>query len=69
MKAPIGFYWHARYSQIYPELAKLEVEELATFEVVAQHDLPAKKVYTITEKGREALKEWVTTPNTLPSHA
>ena len=61
MKAPIGFYWHARYSQIYPELAKLEV--------VAQHDLPAKKVYTITEKGREALKEWVTTPNTLPSHA
>lgn len=60
LKMPIGFYWQARYSQIYPELAKLEAEELATFEVVEQHDLPAKKVYTITEKGREALKDWVT---------
>ncbi len=66
LKAPIGFYWHARYSQIYPELAKLEAEELAIFEVVEQHDLPAKKVYTITEKGREALKEWVTAATDLP---
>ncbi len=66
LKAPIGFYWHARYSQIYPELAKLEAEELATFEVVEQHDLPAKKVYTITEKGREALKNWVTAATDLP---
>ena len=66
LKAPIGFYWHARYSQIYPELAKLEAEELATFEVVGQQDLPAKKVYTITEKGREALKEWVTAAPDLP---
>ncbi len=63
LKAPIGFYWQARYSQIYPDLAKLEAEGLATFEVVEQHDLPAKKVYTITEKGREALQDWVTTSN------
>lgn len=63
LKMPIGFYWQARYSQIYPELAKLQAEGLATFEVVEQHDLPAKKVYTITEKGREALKDWITGPH------
>ncbi|GAC1470133.1 MAG: transcriptional regulator PadR [Ktedonobacteraceae bacterium] len=67
MKAPVGFYWHARYSQIYPELAKLEAAGLVTFEVVAQQDLPAKKVYTITEKGREVLIAWITAPIDPPA--
>lgn len=65
LKEPIGFYWQARYSQIYPELAKLEDAGLVTFEVVAQQDLPAKKVYTITEQGRAALSAWVTMPAEL----
>ncbi len=62
LKKPIGFYWQARYSQIYPELGKLQVQGLVTFEQVEQQDLPDKKVYTITPAGRAALEKWVTTP-------
>jgi DNA-binding PadR family transcriptional regulator len=67
MQKPIGFYWHARHSQIYPELARLEAHGLATFEVVVQHDVPSKKVYTITEAGRTALRDWVITAPNVPA--
>ncbi len=67
MQKPIGFYWHARHSQIYPELARLEAQGLATYEVVTQQDLPSKKVYTITEAGRDALQQWVTTSPNVPA--
>lgn len=58
----IGFFWSAKHSQIYPELANLTKEGLVTFEVVAQTSKPNKKVYTITDAGREALIEWVAEP-------
>lgn len=62
MEEPIGFFWHARRSQIYPELARLEEAGLVTHTVVEQHDRPDKKVYEITEAGRAALREWVVAP-------
>ena len=43
LKKPIGFFWHARYSQIYPELAKLEGRGYIKHEVIEQQDLPDKK--------------------------
>lgn len=58
----IGFFWSAKHSQIYPELANLTQEGLVTFELVTQTSKPNKKVYTITEAGREALKDWMNTP-------
>lgn len=67
MKAPVGFFWHARHSQIYPELARLEAAELVVHEVVEQRDRPDKKVYAITATGREALRRWVTAPTEMPS--
>jgi DNA-binding PadR family transcriptional regulator len=54
----IGFFWSAKHSQIYPELATLTKEGLVTFEVVTQTSKPNKKVYTITPAGREALTVW-----------
>ena len=54
----IGFFWSAKHSQIYPELAALNKESLVTFEVVTQTSKPNKKVYTITEAGRDALSGW-----------
>jgi DNA-binding PadR family transcriptional regulator len=66
MKRPIGFFWHARHSQIYPELAALEAAELVTHEVVAQQDRPDKKLYQLTAAGREALRRWVSEPAPLP---
>lgn len=59
MRAPVGFFWEARHSQIYPELARLEERGLVTHRVVAQQDRPDKKVYTITDVGLEALEGWV----------
>jgi DNA-binding PadR family transcriptional regulator len=62
MRSRVGFFWEAGHSQIYPELARLEVRGLATHRVVEQRDKPDKKVYEITVSGLEALKEWVTEP-------
>ena len=60
MKRPVGFFWQARHSQIYPELARLEAQGMVTFQVIEQQDRPDKKVYTITEEGLKALRKWVT---------
>ena len=60
MKRPVGYFWQARHSQIYPQLARLEAQGLVAHQVVAQHDRPDKKVYAITEPGRAALRDWVT---------
>lgn len=58
----IGFFWGARHSQIYPELARLEERGLVTHEPVEQDGKPDKKVYTSTEAGSAALTEWAAVP-------
>ncbi len=65
MKTPVGFFWHARHSQIYPELARLEADGMVTHAVVEQYDRPDKKLYTITEAGLATLKEWLVTPTAI----
>jgi DNA-binding PadR family transcriptional regulator len=62
MERPLGYFWSARHSQIYPELARLEEEGFVTHRVEEQRGRPDKKVYGITARGREALKAWVTEP-------
>lgn len=66
MQNRIGNFWHARHSQIYPELARLEEEQLVTHQTIEQQDRPAKKVYTLTEQGRELLGEWLTQDTDVP---
>ncbi len=58
----LGFFWEARHSQIYPELARLEEEGVVVYEVVEQQNRPDKKVYTITGAGLDALREWIVEP-------
>ena len=62
MGRPVGFFWEARHSQIYPALARLEGEGLVSHRVIEQEGRPDKKVYEITPAGLAALKEWVTVP-------
>jgi DNA-binding PadR family transcriptional regulator len=62
MEERVGFFWSARHSQIYSELARLEREGMVTHKVVEQSDRPDKKVYEATSAGLAALKEWVTAP-------
>jgi PadR family transcriptional regulator AphA len=66
LKEGVGPFWHARHSQIYPELARLEADALVSHERVAQHDRPDKKVFSILPTGRAALVDWVTSPFDSP---
>lgn len=67
MEEPVGFFWHARRSQIYPELARLEEAGLVEHTVVEQQERPDKKVYEITDAGRSALAAWAAEPMPMPA--
>lgn len=62
MEERVGYFWGARHSQIYPELARLEAGGFVRHSVVEQRERPDKKVYEITAAGLDALREWVTQP-------
>jgi DNA-binding PadR family transcriptional regulator len=49
------FYWSGNNNQIYKSLIELQNEGLVTHQVQVQESLPAKKIYSITEKGRAEL--------------
>lgn len=55
----MNIFWHTRHSQIYPLLASLEKDEYIEFVLVEQCGKPDKKVYTPTQKGIKAVKEWL----------
>ena len=54
----IRHFWAASYGQIYPELARLE-----DVGWIAGADAPrggrSRRVFTITQKGRQALRDWL----------
>lgn len=52
--------WPAKHSQIYPLLTKMEKKDLVVFEHIEQTGKPDKKLFSITEKGRETLEKWIT---------
>jgi DNA-binding PadR family transcriptional regulator len=62
MDTPIGYYWTARHSQIYPELARLEADRLVRHEVVPGPGARVTKRYTLTRAGRTTLRQWVASP-------
>ena len=62
MDTPIGYYWTARHSQIYPELARLEADRLVRHEVVPGPGPRDTKRYTLTRAGRTTLRQWVASP-------
>ncbi|RJP83212.1 MAG: PadR family transcriptional regulator [Desulfobacteraceae bacterium] len=56
-----GHMWSINYGQIYPNLKKLEEEGLITMKEVVQNDEkgPPRKLYSITQKGREEFVRWL----------
>jgi DNA-binding PadR family transcriptional regulator len=62
LRSPVSYYWQAKHSQIYPELSRLSEWGYVTYTVVGQQDRPDKKVYSITEEGREAFARWWASP-------
>jgi DNA-binding PadR family transcriptional regulator len=57
--------WDARLQQIYGEFAKLQEEGLVKAEAIAMPNRPAKKVYSLTPAGEEALHDWLSKPPAL----
>src|ERR1700752_2649646 len=58
----VRHFWPADQSQIYRTLAQLADDGLVTREVIPGEDILARKVYHITDAGRQELHRWLTTP-------
>jgi DNA-binding PadR family transcriptional regulator len=67
MQRPVGYFWTARHSQIYPELAELEADGLVRSRVIEGPGPRDNKRYAITAAGRNALRAWLGSP--LPHQA
>lgn len=55
-------FWHENYAQIYPMLKQLVREGLTNCHAEKQEGRPERYVYTLTEKGWQALREWLAEP-------
>lgn len=63
----VGYFWKATHQQIYKELAKLEKDGWLSSEVVPQEGRPDKKLYRMTDLGKQELIAWVLKPTeTMP---
>lgn len=60
------FHWSGNNNQIYKALVELHNEGLVTLEVQQQPDAPPRKIYTITDAGRAALRDAVLSDPEVP---
>ncbi|MBA4385511.1 MAG: hypothetical protein C0410_12305 [Anaerolinea sp.] len=58
----ISHFWPAVQSQIYKTLFRMEADRWLSVETISQETRPPKKVYTITDKGRDEFLGWLETP-------
>jgi len=58
INASIAHFWHAKISQIYRTLKKMEKKAWVTSHMEPQTGRPDRRVYTVTETGLEALEVW-----------
>ena len=63
-KDSLSYFWNAQTSQIYRELQTIKKNGWATDEVVVQTGKPDKKVFSITQSGKEELNRWLVEDNT-----
>jgi PadR family transcriptional regulator, regulatory protein AphA len=57
-------FWHAHTSQVYRTLGKLEDDDLARSEIQEQESRPDRRLYHITQTGRDVLRKWLAQPIT-----
>ena len=57
-------FWHAKQSQIYTTLKKLEKDGMVESHIEEQEGRPDRRVYEITDAGRNDLDEWLALPET-----
>ena len=56
----LGFFWQASHQQIYRELKGLHLLGGVNVSEVPQHGKPDKRVYSLTNHGRQMLDSWIT---------
>jgi DNA-binding PadR family transcriptional regulator len=55
-------FWNESYGRIYPMLAELTAEGLATKRLQQRQRQPDRHVYCITARGRQVLQQWLRAP-------
>ena len=60
--ASIGFFWTATHQQIYRVLGRMETDGWVVSTSVAQTGRPDKRVYEVTDAGRDELRRWLGEP-------
>jgi len=61
-----ALYWSGNSNQVYPALVGLRKDGLVVSEVRQQGNYPPGKVYSLTDAGREELREWTASDPTVP---
>jgi DNA-binding PadR family transcriptional regulator len=62
LEAELGQVWHARQSQSYNILKRLETQGYIESKTQGQEKLPPRQMLTITKRGRERFEAWLSAP-------
>jgi PadR family transcriptional regulator AphA len=62
IRESIGHFWNESYGQIYPNLKMLAAEGSVTAKIEKKKGKPDRHIYSITQKGRERLANWLAVP-------
>ena len=58
----LAHFWHESYGNLYPRLAQLEAEQLVTAKHERRPGRPDAIVYTLTRRGWQEFRDWMTVP-------
>lgn len=61
-ESSIGYYWSASHQQIYKTLGDMHKNDWVVVKISSQSGKPDKKLYSVTSKGEQALREWAMLP-------
>jgi PadR family transcriptional regulator AphA len=67
-RGSFGYLWNASHQQIYRDLASLHDNGLLSCETRPQVGKPDRKLYQLTEAGREAMQTFLATPTRPPKY-
>jgi PadR family transcriptional regulator, regulatory protein AphA len=62
IRGSVGHFWNESYGQIYPNLKKLANDGFVSCKTERQKGKPDRRIYSITEKGRKRLTNWLAVP-------
>lgn len=62
----IGLIWHTKLPNLYAQLEQLEKKKWVTFNIQTSETRPARKIYELTESGRQEFTAWLESPTMHP---